>query len=47
MKKGGVPWVNDEIRPFLTQEDTPREERYDNSTPNPRGFDERRAERDP
>lgn len=31
MKKGGVPVVNHQIRPFLTQEDTPHEERYDES----------------
>ncbi len=31
MKTGGVPVVNHQIRPFLTQEDTPHEERYDES----------------
>ena len=31
MKKGGLPVVNHQIRPFLTQEDTPHEERYDES----------------
>jgi len=40
MKKGGVPWVNDEIRPFLTQEDTPREQRYDNFHSDSRGIGE-------
>ena len=31
MKKGGLPVVNHQIRPFLTQKDTPHEERYDES----------------
>ena len=36
MKKGGVPWVNSQIRPFLTQEETPYEERYDKFAANAR-----------
>ena len=31
MRKGGLPVVNHQIRPYLAQEDTPHEERYDES----------------